>query len=68
MKAIIPEARAEVYRSIIGQLDKMENETLPDADVNEKEVAFNDVRYMVPQTKTIVIENIGQVCWVNVAW
>jgi hypothetical protein len=68
MKAIIPEARAEVYRSIIGQLDKMENETLPDADVNEKEVAFNDVRYMVPQTKTIVIENIGQVCWVNGAW
>jgi hypothetical protein len=68
MKAIIPEARAEVYRSIIGQLDKMENETLPDADVNEKEVAFNDVRYMVPQTKTIVIENIGQVRWVNGAW
>ncbi|KAI9102450.1 Endonuclease/exonuclease/phosphatase [Phlyctochytrium arcticum] len=49
------------HEEILRELDKFENESLPDLVVDNNILDFGDIRYGVPMTKTIVVENRGQV-------
>jgi phosphatidylinositol-bisphosphatase len=51
----------EVYSSMIRELDKFENEIMPDARISETGLDFGEVRYGNPKERSLVIENIGQV-------
>ncbi|GAM21673.1 hypothetical protein SAMD00019534_048480 [Acytostelium subglobosum LB1] len=61
VRVVIPEARARIYQEIVKELDKKENDAMPDANINTNSIDFGTVRFMVPVTRQIVIENIGQV-------
>eukprot|EP00727_Mastigamoeba_balamuthi_P006660 m51a1_g2614 putative type ii inositol -trisphosphate 5-phosphatase-like (1072) ;mRNA; r:512229-517451 len=61
VKSIIPEARSKVYQELLKQLDMMENECMPDAHISTNTVSFGDTYYNVPQTRTVTLENTGQV-------
>ncbi|TPX59296.1 hypothetical protein SpCBS45565_g07773 [Spizellomyces sp. 'palustris'] len=50
-----------VHEDIHRELDKFENESLPDLVVNLNMLEFGDIRFNVPVTKTLVVENKGQV-------
>ncbi|KAJ3161478.1 hypothetical protein HDU86_007260 [Geranomyces michiganensis] len=55
------EKLAAVNEEITRELDKFENESLPDLAVATNIVEFGDIRYNVPVTRTILVENKGQV-------
>jgi phosphatidylinositol-bisphosphatase len=61
VKTILPEKQADVYASIIRELDKYENECMPDVKLSKLAIDFGQVKYEQSVTETIVIENIGQV-------
>ncbi|KAI9596347.1 Endonuclease/exonuclease/phosphatase, partial [Syncephalis fuscata] len=51
----------DVHGSIIRELDKYENECMPDVSVSRLQIDFGEIKYEQPVTETIVIENVGQV-------
>ncbi|KAI9007218.1 Endonuclease/exonuclease/phosphatase [Gaertneriomyces semiglobifer] len=51
----------EVHEDITRELDKFENESLPDLSINVNVLEFGAVRFMAPVTKSVVLENQGQV-------
>lgn len=53
--------RSQVYLNILRELDKFENESLPDVVISSNHLDFGDVYYSKPVTKYIVIENVGHV-------
>eukprot|EP00026_Physarum_polycephalum_P002205 Phypoly_transcript_02210.p1 GENE.Phypoly_transcript_02210~~Phypoly_transcript_02210.p1 ORF type:complete len:894 (+),score=189.75 Phypoly_transcript_02210:175-2856(+) len=61
VKSIVPEKRSRLYQELVKELDKKENECMPDAVLSSNNVVFSDVRYLVPSSQSIVIENTGQV-------
>ncbi|KAF9432576.1 hypothetical protein BGZ76_010600 [Entomortierella beljakovae] len=60
VKTIIHEKQAEVYQAIVRDLDKYENECMPDATLSSSSLAFENVRYLEPQRTAITIKNTGQ--------
>ncbi|TPX55598.1 hypothetical protein PhCBS80983_g05190 [Powellomyces hirtus] len=50
-----------VNEDITRELDKFENESLPDLHITTNILEFGDIRYNVPVTKTLLVENKGQV-------
>jgi phosphatidylinositol-bisphosphatase len=46
---------------MLKQLDTMENEQMPDAVISANTVNFGNVGYLVPQTRTLTLENTGRV-------
>ncbi|KAF2070555.1 hypothetical protein CYY_008130 [Polysphondylium violaceum] len=61
IKIVIPEAKSRVYQDIVKELDKKENDSMPDASISSNMVDFEEIKFMTPVTRQIVIENIGQV-------
>ena len=54
-----PEKEKLVLEKITWKLDKMENDTLPQVDLNTMEFHFKDVKFNVPQMKKLVVTNTG---------
>ena len=50
-----------MYQAIVRDLDRYENECMPDATVSSSNVTFDDVRYLEPQKTSFTIKNIKQV-------
>ncbi|MCL4122564.1 UNVERIFIED_CONTAM: hypothetical protein GTU68_036214 [Idotea baltica] len=50
-----------VYEDVMKQLDKLENEFLPQVTVDTTEILLGPVRFMQPQTQSLTIANTGQV-------
>ncbi|XP_064473266.1 inositol polyphosphate 5-phosphatase OCRL-like isoform X2 [Ornithodoros turicata] len=50
-----------IYEEIMKKLDKLENEFLPQVSVDRLEVRFDRVRFVEPQTQSLIIANTGQV-------
>ncbi|KAJ3017593.1 hypothetical protein HKX48_003458 [Thoreauomyces humboldtii] len=50
-----------VHEEITRELDKFENESQPDLVVTSNILDFGEIRYNVPVTKTLLVENKGQV-------
>lgn len=50
-----------MHEDIIRELDKFENESLPDLGISANILELGDIRFGVPVTRTLVVENKGQV-------
>eukprot|EP01137_Pigoraptor_chileana_P032379 Opistho-2@21651 len=61
VQIVLNEKLQEVRQRIVRDLDKMENECMPDATISTNHIDFGEVHYMQPVTQTLVISNIGQV-------
>ncbi|KAI8593400.1 hypothetical protein BDZ88DRAFT_404548 [Geranomyces variabilis] len=55
------EKLAAVNEEITRELDKFENESLPDLGIATNILEFGDIRYNVPVTRTLLVENKGQI-------
>jgi inositol polyphosphate 5-phosphatase INPP5B/F len=53
IKRVIEEKRRVIMQEIIKQLDRLENERIPQCDLSQSIIDFGKVYYMVPQTRTI---------------
>ncbi|XP_069478761.1 type II inositol 1,4,5-trisphosphate 5-phosphatase isoform X2 [Ambystoma mexicanum] len=49
------------FEDIVRSLDKMENESIPSAQISQREFHFSDVKFMQLQVQTFIIQNDGQV-------
>jgi len=61
VKIFSPEKMAEIQMEMVRELDKFENECMPDASLSENHLDFGHVKYLLPSTKGVVLENTGQV-------
>jgi phosphatidylinositol-bisphosphatase len=61
VKAVVKEAKTAVLSELLQELDRKENDTIPDASISTSEVNFGDVRFGVTSTRTFVLENTGKV-------
>ena len=46
---------------MMAELDRYENECLPDISLSTRNIGFNEVHYFQAQTKSITVSNIGKV-------
>lgn len=60
IKVINEEKYRKVYEEVIKQLDKLENELIPQVKVDLTEIDFGTLRYLELQVRTITIKNIGK--------
>lgn len=60
IKIIDEEKYRKIYEEVIKQLDKLENELIPQVKVDQTEIDFGTVRYLELQVKTITVKNIGK--------
>ncbi|GJJ76969.1 inositol polyphosphate 5-phosphatase INPP5B/F [Entomortierella parvispora] len=60
VKTLLHDKQAEVFQAIVRDLDRFENECMPDATVSSSNVTFEAVRYLVPQKTTITVKNIKE--------
>ncbi|XP_038207935.1 type II inositol 1,4,5-trisphosphate 5-phosphatase [Zerene cesonia] len=60
IKIIDEEKYRKIYEEVIKQLDKLENELIPQVKVDVTEVDFGTVKYLELQVRTITIKNIGK--------
>jgi len=61
VKRIVPEKRTKIYQDAVHLLDRMENEHRPTATISSNVITFENVKYGVPCTQSITLENIGKV-------
>ncbi|GAM18525.1 hypothetical protein SAMD00019534_017000, partial [Acytostelium subglobosum LB1] len=61
VRVVIPEIKGRIYQEIVKELDKKENDAMPDAQISTNLVEFDTIRFMVPVTKHLLLENTGQV-------
>lgn len=61
VKQVVKEARQTVLHELLQELDRKENDTIPDASISTTEIIFGDVRFGVPVTRTFTLENTGKV-------
>jgi phosphatidylinositol-bisphosphatase len=61
IKSVVKEAKQTVLSELLQELDRKENDTIPDASISSSEVNFGDVRFGVTSTRTFVLENTGKV-------
>ena len=51
----------KIYEDVMKELDKMENEFLPQVGVDTTEIVFDKVRFVESQNRTLTVANTGQV-------
>lgn len=61
IKQVVKEARQTVLHELLQELDRKENDTIPDASISTSDVSFGEVRFGVPVTRTFTLENTGKV-------
>ncbi|CAG0918022.1 unnamed protein product [Notodromas monacha] len=61
VKVIDPVRYRKIYEEVMKQLDKLENEFLPQVTVDKLEIIYDVVKFLEPQSKTLTIANTGQV-------
>lgn len=60
VKTLLQDKQAEVHQAIVKELDRYENECMPDATISTSSVVFDQVRYLEPKKSTITIKNTKQ--------
>lgn len=60
IKIINEDKYRKVYEEVIKQLDKLENELIPQVKVDVTELDFGMVQYLELQVRTILIKNVGK--------
>lgn len=61
IKQVVKESRQAVLHDLLQELDRKENDTIPDASISTTDLNFGDVRFGVPTTRTLTLENTGKV-------
>ncbi|XP_075460875.1 type II inositol 1,4,5-trisphosphate 5-phosphatase isoform X1 [Ascaphus truei] len=61
VKVVDEELHRQTFEEIVRTLDKMENDSIPSANISQREFHFKDVKYMQLQVQTFTIHNDGQV-------
>ena len=61
MKVVDPVRYRKIYEDVMKELDKMENEFLPQVAVDTTEITFDKVRFVEAQTQSLAVANTGQV-------
>ena len=61
VRTVLRDRRAAVVADITRQLDAMENRSMPKVNVSDTVLHVEDVAYAVPVTRTLTIENVGEV-------
>ena len=61
MKVVDPVRYRKIYEDVMKELDKMENEFLPQVAVDTTEIIFDKVRFVEPQSMGLAVANTGQV-------
>ncbi|KAJ9068326.1 hypothetical protein DSO57_1029940 [Entomophthora muscae] len=61
VKTILDSRYSEVYSAMIRELDKFENQSMPDAAISASQLNFGTVQYLQSKELSISIENTGQV-------
>ncbi|EAL73184.1 RhoGAP domain-containing protein [Dictyostelium discoideum AX4] len=61
IKVVIPDSKNRIYQEIVKELDKKENDSMPDANISTNMVDFETIKFMQPISKQLIFENIGQV-------
>ncbi len=49
-----------MLEQITWKLDKLENDTLPQVDLNKTEFHFPNVKFLVPQSAVLEVKNTGK--------
>ena len=60
MKVVDPVRYRKIYEDVMKELDKMENEFLPQVAVDTTEITFDKVRFVEAQTQSLAVANTGQ--------
>ncbi|KAF9928423.1 hypothetical protein FBU30_002381 [Linnemannia zychae] len=60
VKTLLKDKQAEVHQAIVKELDRYENECMPDATISSSSIVFDNVRYLEPKKTTIAIKNTKQ--------
>ncbi|KAF9352760.1 hypothetical protein BGX34_011996 [Mortierella sp. NVP85] len=60
VKTLLHDKQAEVHQAIVRELDRYENECMPDATISSFNVVFDEVRYLEPKKNHVIIKNTGQ--------
>ena len=61
IKYIIKQTYEDVHQQIIRNLDRFENDCIPDAVLSQNTMDFGNVKYMQAKSISIAVENVGQV-------
>lgn len=61
IKVVDTARQRKVYQEVIKEIDKEENEALPQVDVDTNEVIFGTVKFRQRQVKHLTVANTGQV-------
>lgn len=61
VKRVQPDRRSRVRNEIMRELDKFENESLPDARLDRNQLDFGQVRYGQAKSLSVQLENTGRV-------
>lgn len=61
MKVVDNTKYRKIYEDVMKELDKMENEFLPQVTVETTEINFETVRYVESKAKSLTVANTGQV-------
>lgn len=60
VKIVAEEKYRKVYEEVIKELDKLENELIPQVKVDQTEIDFGNVKYLELQVRTVKVTNIGK--------
>jgi len=60
-RVTLPQRRAAVYRELVRELDKLENESLPNAELSANQLEFGEVRFLCAREQQLELLNSGQV-------
>ncbi|CAO3567765.1 unnamed protein product [Mortierella alpina] len=59
VKTLLHDKQLEVHQAIVRELDRYENECLPDATLSTSNVVFDEVRYLEPKKTSLTLKNTG---------
>ncbi|KAG0199274.1 hypothetical protein BGX28_007433 [Mortierella sp. GBA30] len=59
VKTLLHDKQLEVHQAIVRELDRYENECLPDATLSTSNVIFDEVRYLEPKKASLTLKNTG---------
>ncbi|KAJ3238941.1 hypothetical protein HDU78_003117 [Chytriomyces hyalinus] len=61
IRAVQKEKMEVLANQLAKQLDKFENESIPTLEVKDSNISFDNVRFLVPITRSIIVQNTGKV-------
>ncbi|KAF9567892.1 hypothetical protein EC968_003128 [Mortierella alpina] len=59
VKTLLHDKQLEVHQAIVRELDRYENECLPDATLSTSNIVFDEVRYLEPKKTSLTLTNTG---------